>query len=323
MNAVKDKTAATGTVLEIQRMSTEDGPGIRTTVFMKGCPLSCLWCHNPESISSHPQINWTAAGCLGCGACVDICPERALTLTDSGVVVNRGLCAGCGRCAELCPSAAIELLGKRWEAAELAKELAKDRAYFESSGGGVTVSGGESTMQTGFVSELLKELRAMGIQTAIDTCGLFSEQVFTRILPFVNIILYDIKESDPRLHTEFTGVSNEKIIKNLKRTAEYVKDHLYPETMWIRTPLIPGMTARVENILKTGRLISALPGGVVSRWELCAFNNLCADKYKRLGIEWQLAKTPLLETSLMDELVETAKSSGVDPAIVFRSGSTV
>lgn len=318
---IKYNTSATGTVLEIQRMSTEDGPGIRTTVFMKGCPLSCIWCHNPESISILPQLNWLKAGCLGCGLCVNICPVSALTLTDKGMEINRKLCDACGTCADTCPSASLELLGSQWTPSELAAELAKDRAYFENSGGGVTVSGGESTMQKEFTSALLKELRNMGIKTAVDTCGLFNDAIFNDIFPYTNLILYDIKESDPDLHLKYTGTSNKKIFENLKRTAAFVKDHIYPEKMWIRTPVIPDATARADNISAIGRIISELPVGVVERWELCAFNNLCADKYSRLGIKWKFADSPLIERDVMNELFEIAKKSGVDPDIVSWSGS--
>ncbi len=315
------KSSVTGRVLEIQRMSTEDGPGIRTTVFLKGCPLSCAWCHNPESISRLPQIHWLGAGCLGCGLCVEVCPASALTLTDKGVTVNRKICTGCGLCADTCPSVSIELLGRMWSIEDLVNELVKDKAYFENSGGGVTLSGGESTMQREFTAGVLKELRSRGISTAIDTCGLFPEQVFDEIFPYADIILFDLKEADPDLHKKFTGVSNEPIIENLHKVAAYVKEHLYPERIWVRTPVIPGATARIDNIKAIGGIISRLPSGVVERWELCAFNNLCADKYKRLGIEWEFSGTGLVEKSEMEKLFETAKSSGVREDIVSWSGS--
>lgn len=315
------KSSVTGMVLEIQRMSTEDGPGIRTTVFLKGCPLSCAWCHNPESISRLPQIHWLGAGCLGCGLCVEVCPVSALTLRDKGIVVNREICTGCGLCADTCPSASIELLGRRWSIEDLTNELVKDRAYFGNSGGGVTLSGGESTMQREFTAGLLKELRSRGISTAIDTCGLFPEQVFDEIFPYADIILFDLKEGDSDLHKKFTGVSNEPIIENLHKAARYVKDHLYPGKIWVRTPVIPGATARADNMKTIGKIIGGLPSGAVERWELCAFNNLCADKYKRLGIEWKFSGTALLGKELMEELFEAAKSSGVRQEIVSWSGS--
>jgi pyruvate formate lyase activating enzyme len=250
-----------------------------------------------------------------------VCPVSALTLTEEGVVVNREICTGCGLCADTCPSASIELPGRRWSIEDLVNELVKDRAYFENSGGGVTLSGGECTMQRDFTSGILKELRSRGINTAVDTCGLFPEQVFDEIFPYVDIILFDLKEGDSDLHKKFTGVSNEPIIENLHKTAVYVKEHLYPERIWVRTPVIPGATARIDNIKAIGKIISRLPSGSVERWELCAFNNLCADKYKRLGMEWEFSGTGLVEKSEMEKLFETAKSSGVKEDIVLWSGS--
>ena len=151
-----------GNILEIIRMSTEDGPGIRTTVFFKGCSLSCRWCHNPESISPKPQIQWIQTSCIGCGICVETCPEKALAQTPQGIAINRALCTGCGLCTEECPTTAMELLGKKWTVHDLACELVKDRVYFEQSGGGVTLSGGEAALQHDFCLALLKELRGRG-----------------------------------------------------------------------------------------------------------------------------------------------------------------
>jgi len=311
-----------GTVLEIQRMSTEDGPGIRTTVFMKGCPLSCRWCHNPESISPKPQVHWLAIRCIGCGTCVGVCPLKALSAAECGIIIDRNICSGCGLCSEQCPSTALELLGRKWEVEDLFEEIVKDRAYFENSSGGVTISGGECTLQTDFVSALLMKLKAAGIHVAVDTCGLFNDSVFEKIFPFADIVLYDIKEINPKLHKKFTGCGNEKIMKNLIRTAEYIKEHLHPGGIWIRTPVIPGATDRLENIEGIGRFISSLPAHVVKRWDLCAFNNLCSDKYTRLGKKWEFEKTPLIKKSFMEELARAAKNSGVDPEIVSWSGST-
>lgn len=323
MSLVKTENLLQGTVLEIQRMSTEDGPGIRTTLFMKGCPLSCTWCHNPESISPLPQVHWLGVRCIGCGTCVEICPRKAVAASGSGITINRDICTGCGLCADQCPSTALELLGKKWEVDALYNEIIKDRAYFENSSGGVTISGGESTLQSEFVSALLIKLKAAGIHTAVDTCGLFNDSVFNDIFPYADIVLYDLKEIDPVLHKKFTGSSNENILRNLIRTADYVKEHLYPREIWIRTPVIPGATARIENIEGIGKFISSLPSGVVKRWDLCAFNNLCADKYIRLNKKWEFDKTPLLEEAFMEELAEAAIKSVLEPEIVSWSGATV
>jgi len=196
----KTNSKTKGTILEIIRMSTEDGPGLRTTVFFKGCPLHCQWCHNPESISVKPQIQWMQTICIGCGTCVNTCPVKALKQTEKGIVINRSLCNGCGLCTEECPATAMELLGKKWNVQDLACELVKDHAYFEQSGGGVTLSGGEASLQNDFCLALLKELRSRGIQTALDTCGQVSQVVLAELLPYVDILLYDLKEIDSENH---------------------------------------------------------------------------------------------------------------------------
>ena len=175
---------ATGLVLEIQRMSTEDGPGLRTTVFFKGCSLTCTWCHNPESISPHPQVHWIDSRCIACKTCLDTCPKGALSLTPEGISIDRSLCDGCGVCVEACPSTALEQLGRQWTIADLVHEVLKDRVYFEKSGGGITVSGGEPTLQTDFVADFLKRIRAQGIHTALDTCGLCNRQSLDKLLPY-------------------------------------------------------------------------------------------------------------------------------------------
>jgi len=310
-----------GTILEIIRMSTEDGPGIRTTVFFKGCSLNCSWCHNPESISPKPQIQWLGTSCIGCGICVKTCKELALEKTEKGIIINRSLCNGCGLCTEECPTTAIELLGKKWNVHDLACELVKDRAYFEPSFGGVTLSGGEAALQNDFCLSLLKELKESRIQTALDTCGQVSQAVLASLLPYVDILLYDIKEIDLERHRKFVGYGNEKILANAIFAANYKKTHVTPKTFWIRTPVIPGATDTSENIRGIGDFISTNLHGTVARWELCAFNNLCRDKYKRLGIEWSFANKELPERSLMEELAQIARSR-VTPSIVCWSGST-
>ncbi len=186
-------------------MSTEDGPGIRTTVFMKGCPMRCLWCHNPESISPKPQLQWIGIRCIGCRTCVDTCTEGALELSETGMVIDRILCDGCGTCAEECPSTALEILGKDWELQPLADELVKDSTYFSQSNGGVTVSGGEATLQWRFISGLLQELKVRGCHTAVDTCGIVKAEALDLILPYTDLVLFDLKEMDPERHQEYTG----------------------------------------------------------------------------------------------------------------------
>ncbi len=317
-----EETSLTGTILEIQRMSTEDGPGLRTTVFMKGCPMKCLWCHNPESISPQPQVHWIGMRCIGCQTCLDHCPDHALTMTDTGLKIDRSLCNGCGDCAEACPSTAIELLGKKWEVNALAKELLKDREYFKQSTGGITISGGEATLQWKFVASLARILKAEGIHICIDTCGIARKEALEAILPYTDIVLYDLKEMDATLHQEFTHTKIEDVLVNLSYTVDYIKSHETPTEIWIRTPLIPEATAREDNITKIGAHIAANSDGSVSRWDLLAFNSLCKDKYMRLDLDWPYEGAQLLTGQFLEKLAGNAKSSGVDPEIVHLSGST-
>jgi pyruvate formate lyase activating enzyme len=317
-----DKKEPQGNILDIQRLSTEDGPGIRTTIFFKGCSLKCAWCHNPESISSRPQVHWILNRCIGCGTCSDVCPEGALSRSAAGLEFDREACTGCGECAAECPAAAIEQLGEGWLVSDLLAEVIKDRAYFETSGGGVTIGGGEPLLQPDFAAALLKRLNQQGIHTAVDTCGHCSAKAFRAILPQVDLILFDLKQIDPDLHTHFTGAGNQQIIANLEAVAAAMKVQSHPRELWIRTPVIPGATDSDENVSGIGRLIADRLGGHVQRWELLAFNHLCRDKYLRLGLRWEYDSAELLTADRMEGLARTARASGVDPSIVHWSGST-
>ncbi|HNV46351.1 MAG TPA: glycyl-radical enzyme activating protein [Spirochaetota bacterium] len=317
-----ERDAIKGLVLNIQRMSTEDGPGIRTTVFVKGCSLACAWCHNPESIPFERQIQWIETKCIGCRTCVKGCPQQALS-DDAGVIaLDRAACTLCGICVDECPALAMELLGTEWGVDELADEVEKDRSYFESSGGGVTISGGEPCMQPEFTAAFLRECTRRGLHTALDTCGLCRKEAFDAILPHADLVLYDIKEIDPVLHKRFTGSGNERMLENLKHVRDTIAKTGSKTKLWIRTPIIPNATARDENIAGIGAYIAENIAGAVERWELCAFNNLCRDKYRRLDLEWDFGAEALLGRETMEHLANVARHSGVDPVIVHWSGAT-
>lgn len=308
-------------ILHLQRLSTEDGPGIRTTVFFKGCPLQCKWCHNPESISPKPQVHWLETRCIGCGLCTTVCIEGCLKKNGSKISRDRSKCTVCGKCAMKCPAGAQELLGREITLPELLAELVKDRVYYEKSGGGVTLSGGEPLLQVHFVFNLLKALKQEGIHTAIDTCGLCPASALEKVLPLTDMVLFDIKEIDPVWHRELTGQDNRRILENLLLLRDYIQAH--PGiTLWIRTPLVPGATASRKTIESIGGYLHSNLAGVIQRWELCAFNNLCRDKYDRLGLEWEYAGTPLISKEELEEFERIARQSGPDPALVFATGAT-
>lgn len=310
------------TVFEIQRMSTEDGPGIRTTVFVKGCGLACIWCQNPESISLLPQLIWTGVKCIGCKTCVKSCENKAIVLTEKGILIDRQKCNTCGICAEECPSTALELLGKKWKVQELIKEVERDRAFFENSNGGITVSGGEPTVQGKSVASFLRGLKEMGIHTALDTSGMCSKDTLNILLPFVDLMLYDLKEIDPHKHKDFTQQSNEIIFQNILYINDYIRAHKIPFEIWIRTPIIPDATATTENIKGLGKFIAENLSDVLNRWELCSFNNLCKDKYEKMEINWFFKNYSLLSKDFMESITEVAKNSGVSPDIIRWTGAT-
>jgi pyruvate formate lyase activating enzyme len=315
-----------GRILHLQRLSTEDGPGIRTTVFFKGCPLRCEWCHNPESLSPLPQVQWLENRCIGCDTCLQACPNGCLTVTGEGaeryVIVDRARCEGCGTCAEACPANAMELLGSTVSVEELVKEVSKDRTFFSTSGGGVTVSGGEPAMQPGFVAAFMARLQEVGIPTALDTCGLASRQALAGILPHADLVMFDLKEIDSERHRAWTGQGNESILDAVRFVGETLDKQAQGTRFWIRTPLIPGATATRDNMAGLGAFIARNLDGLVERWELCAFNNLCRDKYRRLGLEWRFGDTPLLTQEELHAFEECARASGVDPDIVIATGAT-
>ncbi|MDO9043501.1 MAG: glycyl-radical enzyme activating protein [Desulfocapsaceae bacterium] len=235
---------------EIGRYAVHDGPGIRTTVFFKGCPLRCPWCHNPELIADRPEIAFFSDRCIGCGECRELCPEAALEV-DKIARINRSRCSGCGLCVESCPTRALELVGRRYDVEELTSILLRDRLFYQASGGGVTLSGGEPTAQLAFCGKLLQRLHREGIHTAIETNGFFDWDKFEAIcLPYLDLILFDVKIADSGRHREITGIGNEVILANLQRLLD-----ARPDDVIARIPLIPGYTADQENITRLAALL--------------------------------------------------------------------
>lgn len=308
-----------GHSFDVRRMQTHDGPGIRTTVFMKGCSLRCAWCHNPESFSMEQEVWWQADRCIGCGQCVEACPAAAIR-ADNGIQIDRSTCTGCAVCAEACPSKAIEALRSDWSVDGLFDAINRDRAFLKN-GGGVTVSGGEPALQRPFVSKLLERCRKEGLHTALDTCGAVPPKAFETLLPHCDLILFDLKIMDSSNHWKWTGQDNFQILENLRTIAQHADSR---RKLWIRTPLIPGATTDSENIEAIGNFIRDTLSGTVDRWELCTFNNLCAAKYQRLGRQWNMEKIPLLSRTEGDAALKTARSScGLPQAHVFLKGRMI
>ena len=310
----------TARIVNVQRMSTEDGPGIRTTVFLKGCSLACSWCHNPESIAMGPEVVWHEWKCIDCDGCNDVCKAEALQHLGDEVIIDRERCSGGTACADACPAGAIERIGAERGLDDLVAEVARDRAFFEGSGGGVTVSGGEPGVQARFVTAFLARLRTLGIHTALDTCGMCSEPAIDEMSAEADLVLYDIKHVDSEQHRVLTGRPNERILANLRNLAARMRRDGRPRALWIRTPLIPGATASAQNVRGIGRFIAEYLGDVVSRWELCSFNNLASDKYRRLGRVWDFEGVESMSRDDLERLRAVAVASGVDPSIVVVTG---
>ena len=269
-----------GTVFNIQRYSIDDGPGVRTTVFMKGCPLTCLWCSNPESQSPQPEVSWRYTSCKQCGTCVDTCPEKAVSLTDGEIRIDRMVCNRCGKCVDTCVPEALGMSGKRMTVDEAFKVVKRDFDYYEASGGGVTASGGEILGQADFVAALFERCRAEGIGTCADTSGFGDPAALEKILKHSDLVLYDLKHMDPDEHERLCGQSNELIISNLELVVKSGVKAIF------RVPLIPDHNTSDEALTKIAEVVREKAGE--AEIEIMPYHSYGANKYAMLGKEYPL-----------------------------------
>lgn len=268
----------TGTVFDMQRFSLHDGPGIRTIVFLKGCPLHCRWCSNPESQNNSPIVMYKKSDCFKCGRCISVCKVGAISF-DNETHIDREKCTGCGECTNVCPSGALVLKGKTMTIQQAIKELKKDATIFRRSDGGVTLSGGEPLVQHDFASQLLLACKSQGWNTAIETTGFGSSEAIEKVIPYVDTVLLDIKHIDPYTHKKFTGISNEVILKNAKRISQITKTV-------VRVPIIPGFNYSYKDIEDIAKFVKTLNN--VDTIHLLPYHTFGENKYDLLGIEYTL-----------------------------------
>jgi pyruvate formate lyase activating enzyme len=273
-------SARRGRVFDIQRYSIHDGPGIRTTVFLQGCPLSCPWCHNPESRSPLPEVRLIAGRCARCGACLEVCPRAPEPAEDGLPVIDPARCVHCGRCAEACPTGARRLAGGPVTVDQVLDAAERDRPFYEESGGGVTFSGGEPFLQAEFLLACLEGARRRGLHTAVDTCGYAPRETVLRAAAWTDLFLYDVKVVDPARHEAETGVPLAPILENLRAL------DAAGAAIWLRTPLVPGVNDSAEDLDALGRLAASL--GRTRRIHLLPYHPLASEKYRGMGRPYAL-----------------------------------
>jgi pyruvate formate lyase activating enzyme len=265
-----------GVIFDIKKYAIHDGPGIRTTVFLKGCPLSCWWCHNPEGQAAQPELTYQAGKCINnCNRCVETCPNGAISRTENGIEIDRAACLLEGACADICPTGALNFSGKTMTTKDVMQEIIKDRMFYENSGGGVTFSGGEPLMQLDFLESLLEDCRKEELHRIVDTSGYIPFDSFERILDKVNLFFYDLKVMDDAQHKETTGVSNQLILENLKKLDKS------GAVIQIRIPVIPGVNDTRKNTRKTVEFLTRLKH--IKMVNLLPYHRAAAQKYRSLG----------------------------------------
>ncbi|MCP4753504.1 MAG: glycyl-radical enzyme activating protein [Proteobacteria bacterium] len=305
-------------ITNIQKFAVNDGPGIRTNVFIKGCPLRCEWCHNPETLHPYREIFYKKRMCVQCGACLEVCPEDAIQppvppevaqAEDSTYYkIIRDKCTLCMDCVEACKFTALEISGKPMTPQEILDEVEQDRPFYDNSGGGMTLSGGEPTAYPDFAQAILKEAKKRGIHVCLDTSGFCEWKVLEDLLGDVDIVLFDFKHVDVDRHREKTGVSNEKILDNLAKITQAGLE------TWVRIPIIPGYNDSMEFHAKAADFLAGLPGKI-ERLDLIPYHNYCQQEYGWLGLEWSLKDVMPMEPSFLEVPAEVYRERGLKTTI--------
>lgn len=291
-----------GLIFDIQRFSIHDGPGIRTTVFVKGCPLSCQWCHNPESRLGAHQLAFYRNKCIGCGRCFAACEQGAVLQGE--IRLDRTKCLICGACAEVCPGEALQIIGRTASVNDVLGVVMRDLPFYKTSGGGMTISGGEPMLQHEFSTSLLKAAREAGLHTAIETSGMTSWERLSEASQLVDMFLFDVKAVSPETHKRFCGVDNSTILQNARKLVELGAKVLF------RTPIVPGCNDSDDDIAQLGKFILSLPGK--QRLELMAYHRIGSGKYEALGMDYLLPDVESPED--MSKYTKVLKAMGVEVA---------
>lgn len=269
-----------GIIFDIKKYSIHDGPGVRVAVHMKGCPLSCWWCHNPESQSMMPMVLVRPEKCIGCGTCIRECPQKAISMTGGGIEVDRSKCVTCGRCTEVCPAAVYEMCGKYMTVEELMTAISKDEIFFRDSGGGITFTGGEPFMQPEFLLAALCACEELGFHRAVDTCGFVRSDILLEAAKHTNLFLYDVKHMDPQEHKKYTGADNVIILENLVKLSEA------GAKINVRFPYMPGLNSSDENVSALGEFVSKLKG--ITAVNILPYHAVARGKHERWHMEYKL-----------------------------------
>ncbi|NLD43881.1 MAG: glycyl-radical enzyme activating protein [Chloroflexi bacterium] len=295
--------AVSGLVTNIQRFSIHDGPGIRTTVFLKGCNLRCFWCHNPETLSPEAEIQVFPERCIGCGECFRRCPHGCHEMIDGVFAFHRERCVACGTCVDTCYAQALVLVGERKTADEVVAEVLRDAPFYETSGGGVTLSGGEPLMQAEFSRAILERCRAAGLHTAVETAANTPWERLASLLPFTDLVMLDVKTMDPARHRQATGVPNARILANARRLGAQ------PQPLIVRTPIVPGVNDADEDVAAIAAFAATLPN--LQYYELLPFHGMAAGKYESLSLDYRAVGLATPSKERLAALCAVARQAGI------------